>query len=584
MSSTIWLRPWHRGHDISAFKAAGSVWHKVVIVLQRVMVRTERSPLRPVWAGLYAGVMRAVAAYLCHGQRGAAAYVARSVAIDEPVYGISDIELLVVIPGDPRRRREERRRLRRRWERLCRAVPLLGRLMPDVAFYEDVELREATVGSVLTYGLGDGARARGDRAAFLGTARSTDDFGLRSRPGVYGPTWDWRSIRGPDRRPHIDAPDRQERRIAAWLELQFWWSFAFGLAAEPEKPSSALLCVKLIAEPARIWLSLVDGAVIPRRRDVLQRALVRLPEEEEAIRRALELHQALSRRPRPPLAETLPAFVRLTSRVARRLREELEGKGQTPVRLTGGAGTELVLPPVDGCSPAAGDHQRAKLLPLVDWRALAVPSLPDEACRLVSGNAGDSDDLRRLADAGRSGSYPVLKADGLLVLPALGVWGRAFLRSVACQPTDPVTFALVEGVGVARFPNVRGWSAEDWARRAVAEHRAWLMERPGTSPPRPEWSEVAAAAPTLRDIGWLLTAARAGFFLESIEAGDPELRLTIAAVADRLSEGGAGARTAAESAVDAYRAGLVDGVAPSAETVAPLRELVEALPAYAGRL
>jgi hypothetical protein len=110
------------------------------------------------------------------------------------------------------------------------------------------------------------------------------------------------------------------------------------------------------------------------------------------------------------------------------------------------------------------------------------------------------------------------------------------------------------------------------------------MERPGPSPPRPEWPEVAAAAPTLRDIGWLLTAARAGFFLESIEAGDPELRLTIAAVADRLSEGGAGARTAAESAVDAYRAGLVDGVAPSAETVAPLRELVEALPAYAGRL
>jgi hypothetical protein len=554
---------------------------KVIIVLQRVIVRTQRGPLRPVWAALYAVIMRAVAAYLCHGQRGAAAYVARTLAIDEPVYGVSDIDLIVVVPGD-RLREEQRKRLRRRWQRLCRAVPFLGELLlPDVAFYEDAELREATAGSVLTYGLNHGARAGADRAAFLGTAAPADEFGLRSRPGVCGPTSDWRLIRGPDRRPRVDAPDRQARRIAAWLELQFWWSFAFGVAAAPEGPRSASLCIKLIAEPARIWLSLVDGGLILRRRDVLQRALVRLPDEEEAIRRALELHQALGRRPTPPLAETLPAFVRLSSRVARLLREELNGTGETSVRLTGGGEPNLVLPAVDGHSSTSGDQQRAKVLPLVDWRALAAPSLPDEAFQLVSGDPGDVDDLGRIARAGRGGPYPVLRADGLLVLPALGVWDRSFLRAVACQPTDPVSFALVEGMDVARFHNVRGWCAQDWARRAVAEHRAWLTERPGASTGRPDWPEVDATAPTLRAIAKLLTAARAGLFLESIQSGDPELRLTIAAVADGLSASGSGARTVAESALQAYGAGLTDGIPPRAETVAALRKLVTGLPAYA---
>jgi hypothetical protein len=270
--------------------------------------------------------------------------------------------------------------------------------------------------------------------------------------------------------------------------------------------------------------------------------------------------------------------------VARRLREELDGTGETRVRLIGGAEPRLVLPGVEGCSPNAGDHEPAELLPLVDWRALVVPSLPDEACRLVSGNAGDPDDLRRLANAGRSGSYPVLKADGLLVLPALGIWDRAFLRAVECQPTDPVSFALVEGGGIARFPNVRGWCAEDWARRAAAEHRAWLGQRSGDSSRRSEWPEVGAAEPSLRAVARLLTAARAGLFLESIETGDPELLLTAAAVVDRLSEGRAGARTVAESALEAYRAGLADRVPPSADTVAPLRNLVAALPAYAPSL
>jgi DNA-binding NarL/FixJ family response regulator len=56
-----------------------------------------------------------------------------------------------------------------------------------------------------------------------------------------------------------------------------------------------------------------------------------------------------------------------------------------------------------------------------------------------------------------------------MVLPAER-W-RSRLRAVTCPVTDPVSFALVAGGTVARFPNVDGWSAEHAARRAVAEHR-----------------------------------------------------------------------------------------------------------------
>jgi predicted nucleotidyltransferase len=565
--------------DVVTQAAPGPRWRKALLLLHRVVLRTERGPLRPLWAALYAAAMHIVAAYLCYGHGGAAAYVCRSLAIDEPVYGLSDIDLVVVIPGAPGREGQERKRLKRRWERLCRAVPPLAELLPDVAFYEDAELAEAMAGSILTYGLAQDTEASPDQAAFFGVAAPTDEFGLRSRPGVYGPTRDWRSIRGPDRRPSPGVPGRQAQRIAAWQELQFWWSFAFGCAADPERPRSAFLCVKLVAEPARIWLYLAHGDEILSRRHVLERSLTHLPDEDEEIRRTLELYKDLGRFPSPPLAESLPPFVRLTSRVASRLCEEVQDSGETPVRLIGGAEAELLLHPVDGRPGTAQAPEGVSLLPLVDWRALAVPSLPDESLWLMSGNVVDPHDLGTAARVGRRGPYPLLISGRLLVLPTLGAWDRAWLRAVQCQPTDPVSFALVEGSGIARFPNVRGWCAEDWARRSVAEHRAWLTQA-GASLHYPEWPPRDAAAPSLRAMAKLFTAARAGLFSDSLELGDPELRLTVRAVAERLAES-RGARTVADLAVEAYAAGLATGSPPSADVVAALRKLVMALPAYA---
>src|SRR5205814_3110784 len=113
-------------------------------------------------------------------------------------------------------------------------------------------------------------------------------------------------------------------------------------------------------------------------------------------------------------------------------------------------------------------------------------------------------------------------------------WHRVKLRGIQCPPSDPVSFALVEGKRLALYPNVPGWSAHDCASRAVAEHYAWLAggRRDGNVRGWVAAQTPAEPAPAVT-LGRLFTAARAGLFLESLSE-KPELALTVPAVAARL--------------------------------------------------
>jgi hypothetical protein len=140
------------------------------------------------------------------------------------------------------------------------------------------------------------------------------------------------------------------------------------------------------------------------------------------------------------------------------------------------------------------------------------------------------------------------------------------MRTVHCQPTDPVSFALIAGAQFARFPNVPGWSIADTARRAVAEHAAWLAvdarERSGTV------------------LGRLAIAARAGLLQESVGEAEPELALTIDATLESLAERTPSAAPVAAAAREAYHRFAEDRAEPPATLTAALRRTVLALPAY----
>jgi hypothetical protein len=255
--------------------------------------------------------------------------------------------------------------------------------------------------------------------------------------------------------------------------------------------------------------------------------------------------------------------------------------GYVDVRLTGCE--ELAVTPdvVNRMHTLTARGERGELLPLADWRGRAVPRVPDEAIMLIQANAVDPAFVAATARADGGDAIPAFRYNSLLVLPTTNP-ERWILRAVQCQPTDPVSMALADGHTVARFPELAGWSALHCARRAVAEHRAWLAAD-GWVCPTHGWVGVQSAPndAKMRTLGLLFTAARAALFLESTVDGDPELAVTVAGVADCLVARDSGCSDVVYSALHAFRASRAGDLTDQNQLAAML-DVVRNLSAYAG--
>jgi hypothetical protein len=539
--------------------------------------------MRAVWTRAHELAIRAVAATFAR-TRGASVYTKGSFGFGDPVYGVSDIDLVIVLPTSGDRATDARSvaDAKRRWKRIMRLFPPFIELF-HVFVYDSRSLRDAISAPCFTYGLDRDP----PRAGFLGPEPLVDEMGMQERPELFGATREWRLVGGPAAELPPPSDDIDYRRMASWLELQFWWRYVFTACVDPHGPRLPYLCVKLVAEPARIWLWLAHGERLFSRVDVLHRALQRLPEEEDAFRAALELHRALPSSPKAPLAEMVPHLVRLSTLVSTELGRQLEPAGATAVRLVGAAG-----PAITGRAPLEGTPR-----PLVDWRARTVPPLPDEVFVLHADDPRDPSALAQAAVAERPGEYLALRAEKLLIFPAFRAAGRSHasdpedgsarlhrvkLRGIQCPPTDPVSFALADGRETALFPNVPGWSARDCARRAVAEHAAWLAAGRSDGAVRGWVTAQNMNAPeSAVALGRLFTAARAGLFVESLSE-EPELGLTVHAVARMLADRHpAGVVDHAVASFAEWRSG--EGSAPAPQLVETFASIVAGLPAYADR-
>jgi hypothetical protein len=511
--------------------------------ISRLVLRTEQGPLRRLWRLLYAAATRLVATALCAREPGAGVFVRRTMAAGDPVYGLSDVDLVVVVAGDSTRPGAARERVWQRWRGLRARFPPLGDLF-EVSGYEDLDLLRAVQGSpaaLFRLHRPPGTEPAADSLSFA--ARPfVDDAGLTIRPGLYGPTADWRLVRGVDRRPPVPPVDAARRRLAVWAELQYWWRNAFALCLEPERPDAAHLAFKLVAESARAWLWLVHGEEVASRRAALERLRRVLPAEAETASEMLALHRALPRRPEPPLGAALSALLRTTRRVADVLAGEVRGAGSSSVALV--AATPVAPP------PAALAALAARPVPLLDWRAVVVPPRHGETLAVVSGRADEPAALAALARLDGTRDHPAVADDRLLVLPAAGPRPTRF-RAVQCAATDPVSFALTGGAESAAFPALPGLSARDWARRAVAEHAGWLRHGDLGSP---------AAR------GMLLSAARAAVLAESTREGAPVLPLDDEATGALLARGEPAAGSAFR---DALAGGSLDGLVAAVRALPP---------------
>jgi hypothetical protein len=366
-------------------------------------------------------------------------------------------------------------------------------------------------------------------------------------------------VTGPERRPAPLPAEAQERRLAAWLELQFVWRCAFGAAVRRDAADVPYMAVKAVADPIRIWLHL-DGERCDDRGDALRRGLDLFPDEEPALRVAQALHDGLHSAAGDGLRLTLPALVRLSQRLGARVTDEVAAAGTTEVALRWDAGAPLAVRDDAPDAIAALTGARPRLLPLADWRARVWPLYPDDALAAVDLDPGDPSQLAAAARAaGDYGPYPALRRDGVLVLP-----GPGLLRAAQVAVTDPVSFALLEGRSAASFPEVAGWSAADSARRALGEHRAWL----GTDRRDPRtWLEGQARA-TVREVYSLcilFSAARAALFASSLAEGAPELCVTLEAVGRALG---------AEEEYAALRQARRHGSRPPAKVLRAMRARV----------
>ena len=121
--------------------------------VQRFVLRTSDSPLRVLWRLAVEALLRLVAAIVRRGIPGAAAYATGSVGSGgEPVYGVSDLDLVIVVPDDPAGPGRNRYRVIDRWSRLSGALPVLNTVF-DLGVHEDEGLRAAASDTTLTFGL-----------------------------------------------------------------------------------------------------------------------------------------------------------------------------------------------------------------------------------------------------------------------------------------------------------------------------------------------------------------------------------------------------------------------------------------------
>jgi hypothetical protein len=479
--------------------------------VHRLLLRAANGALRPLSGLAYRFATLAYAGYLCRGIPRASAYVRGSLGSGRPLYGVSDIDLVVVLDG------EGRERVRRRMDRLRQLPGLLRALVEWPSVFERERLAALAFQSALT-----------SSEAIYAPGGDLDELRLLERPGADGPTAGWRRVRGAGEVPSGRAPEH----VAAWLELQYWWRTACEGCMHPERLGTAALCVKLAAEPAGLWLRLARGERPAGRAETLEAAARALPSEAEDFERMLRLGRELARSPEPPLREALGLLVRLSELIAAELRPR--AAHFTEVRLVREDPTE-VRPWWNAELPWSAPDMR----PLTDFRALCGRSLPDEVIGTIDADATDPEQVALLAGGLEdTGAYAEIRTGEISIRPS--AYGRARLRGVQCALTDPLSFAAGD---VANFPDLAGWSAHDVAGRAVAEHRAWLAAGPHE--------------PNGETLGKLGTAARAASFLQSVgTAFDPPAREAYAAFGHHGTEPPPGLVTAFERRVrelPAYR-------------------------------
>jgi predicted nucleotidyltransferase len=256
--------------------------------LQRMVVATQYPPFLWCYRLLYALAVRLCTRRLRRIRGVSAIYLRRGLAGGKPMYGLSDIDLLVMVDGELSGKTAAR--VRHQYDLLRRIVPMLPE-PAELEIYNREHFR-------LLYEYSPFYRGRFDQ-------------GRR----------DWQRLHGEDIFTALPPPG-DDARPNAWQELRPAWNhLARELVPDTDSRKSALplfvrryIAYKAIAEAARASLVAQDGDLSISRDLALLRAASAVPEQAEYFKEVRRLRKNLLE-PRPPqLDELLYIFQSLANR------------------------------------------------------------------------------------------------------------------------------------------------------------------------------------------------------------------------------------------------------------------------------
>ncbi len=527
-----------------------------LLPMRFLMVATQRSFLRGLWKFLYNLVLSGTCFFIRLSSPHPSIFLRGSFASGEPYYGLSDIDLVVVVDKD-----FHRAKLQKRVDRVCKAFPVAQDIV-ELSLLTRKQAKMAVSAPLQSW--------PPEIAYWRHHDAIRPDGGIR----YYGPFREWKRISGPD----LDVQDEDGRAIWwiwAWQELQFFWKHWFRNCASLDKTHVPRFCVKQVKTLCRLWVWIEGGDFLSDHAGLIRDISRLLPQEEVLLRRMILLEDSLLFNVDPVIEDVNVFLFRLTRRITQRISDTARATGTTLVKLTGDLPRDLVL------TPEAQDFVRfmsetasgVGALPLLDWRALALPGETGARVVVCPAKLPDTAKLGTLARLAQPKLYPGIQGDGFLILPtAIRQWGdlisEASLRSVACQPSDPITFALLRGATWAGFSNLPGWSAESTAKRAVIEHRSWLLH-----------NEANEGLDSHR-LNTLWSAVRAALFLETLAEDAPEVPVTVQSLAEAFVERYPKFRDVARAAADSYADSQKRGEEPDGKSVSDFRRAVILMPAY----
>lgn len=306
--------------------------------IQRIIVSTSFPPFTFLYRKIYA-VSVAVATSLLKRIDGVSSiYLRRGVARGEIVYGLSDLDLLVIIGDEYQEAGLAKERIRATYKSLSRFIPLFGNVEKELGAYTQHE--------------------------FFNLYKDHNFYRYRFNEGRQN----WALLFGRDLLKALPTLEDAELYLPASEELKVWWQHLNGeFAPDCNEPlyKRKYLWYKAIAEASGIYLFICHGIKVRSRKDALREVRKYLNDEYQClIDIVCGYLKHLTAKEGLPADELIKLFITLAGWV-------LKEAGR---KVYGGSKGKKAIAEIPGCHEVMASYNLApvlqKLAPYLDAVAL----------------------------------------------------------------------------------------------------------------------------------------------------------------------------------------------------------------------